>query len=184
MKKTFLIITMIFSILFFMPNRINALELTSTNDIMAQNSYKVLADNGMEFDPNRYDEFDTNCKDMVPTLKIAGKILLIAKIVLPLIIIVKASFDMLSTVTKGDSGEIKKKATKTGISIIGAIMIFFIPTLMNVIFDIVGNASGKDTGSSDSEICKACIFEPYSNKCNTTEYGSAGSTVTDRTDLE
>ena len=115
------------------------------------------------------DYFDTNCADFADTLKIGGVIIFFIKILLPLVIIVRSSIDLLSVVTSGNSSEFGKKIKKLGTSLIAAILIFFVPTIVNVIFDVVTNIRGVDSSMSDIEICQACLFEPFSGKCISTK---------------
>ena len=117
-----------------------------------------------EFKSDNYEDmFDNNCRDFAPALRIGGRIIFIAKIILPLIIIVKSSLSLIHVVTKGDSGELKKQATKTGISLAAAVMVFLVPTFLNAIFSLVDNAQEANNG--DAAICRACVFDPGSNTC-------------------
>lgn len=116
-----------------------------------------------EFDPDRIDDMSSNCADFAPTIRIGGYLVLVVKIALPLIIIFKTTLNMLSLVTKGDSGELKKNFKKVMLSLIASAVIFFIPTILNVIFGFVSNYNSNIT--EDSKICSACIFEPFSDTC-------------------
>lgn len=111
------------------------------------------------------DPFDTNCADFADTLKIGGLIIFIIKVLLPLIIIVRASLDLFSVVTSGDSGEFGKKMKKLGVSLVSAILIFFVPTIVSAIFGIITDIRGVNSSTSDIEVCKACLFEPFSGQC-------------------
>jgi len=115
------------------------------------------------FDSNRVDDFTTNCKDFAKTIRMGGYLVFIVKIALPLIMIVKASLSIISVVTSGKSEELLKQAKKFMTSAVAAILIFFIPTIVNVIFSFV--AGFNDNMTSDSKICSACIFEPFSSTC-------------------
>ena len=111
------------------------------------------------------DLFDTNCADFSDTIKIFGIILFILKILLPLIVIVKTIIELMSVVTKGEVDELKKKTNKFLVSIGAAILIFFVPTIVNTIFGLVSDVRGVDAITSDMEICMSCLFDPLSNKC-------------------
>ncbi len=114
-------------------------------------------------DYNRPDDFGGNCADFANTLVIGGKLIFYVKIFLPLIIIVKATVDMVKVVLAGASAEMNKQVKKLGISVLAGIIIFFIPSLVDTMFGIVSSfESGK---TNDSRICSACIFAPYSNEC-------------------
>lgn len=111
--------------------------------------------------PSKSDDFTTNCADFAPTIRFGGYILFIAKILLPIIILVKSSLNIISIVTKGTPDELSKQAKKFGVSCLASIIIFFTPTLVNTIFSIVSGFNMTD----DSKICSSCIFDPFSETC-------------------
>lgn len=111
------------------------------------------------------DLFDSNCADFSDTIRIFGILLLIIKILLPLIIIVKTSFDLISVITKGEPDELKKKTNKFLVSIGCAILIFFIPTIVSSVFDFVSRVRGTSASTEDMQICISCLFDPLSDKC-------------------
>lgn len=127
------------------------------------NNDVFLMDMDYSTDYNRDDDMNTNCQDFAPTLKVVGVFIIIAKIALPLIIIAKSSMNFFSIVVKGDSGELKKQAQKLGTSLIAAVIIFLVPTIVNTIFGFIDSYNGNKT--SDSEICRACLFDPYDPSC-------------------
>lgn len=109
------------------------------------------------------DDFTTNCADFAKGLRIGGYLIYAVKILLPIIIIVKSSIDMLALVTSGSSSELNKQGKKMAWSLIAAIFIFFIPSLLDTIFGFID--SYNDNKTDDSEICAACIFDPFSDDC-------------------
>ncbi len=116
------------------------------------------------FDPNRPDDFDKNCHDFAGTIRIGGILLFIVKIMLPVVIIIKATMSFVSVVTSGKPDDLKKKANKLMISLIAAIIIFFLPTIVNTLFGFI--ARYNDNITEDSKVCSACIFEPFSSECS------------------
>jgi len=114
-------------------------------------------------DYDRDDYFDTNCQDLARTLRIGGILILIVKIVLPLVIIAKSTFDIGKIAISGNQGDLQKAGKKLGVSIAAAIVIFFLPTLINTVFSFIGGF--EDARTADSKICVACIFDPNSPDC-------------------
>lgn len=111
------------------------------------------------------DYFDHNCQDAAKVIRMVGYLILAIKILIPMIIIVKSSMNLLSTVTKGSQDQLKKDMQKLGISLVAGIAIFFVPTILDAVFNLV-NGYG-DNKSSDFEICEECIFHPLDNTCKT-----------------
>lgn len=111
------------------------------------------------------DDFSTNCQDFAKTIRIGGYLILLVKVLLPLIIIVKSSLNLISVVTNGQPEELKKKSNQMVTSLIAGIIIFFVPTIVYTIFGFVSKYN--DGITEDSKICVACVFEPFSTECNT-----------------
>lgn len=116
------------------------------------------------FDPNKDDAFDSNCKDFANVIRIGGYLLFLAKVLIPLVIIVKASLSFVSVVTSGKPDDLKKKAQKVVTSLIAAIAIFFLPTIVYTVFGFIDSFDKNMT--EDSQVCRACIFEPFNTKCS------------------
>lgn len=113
---------------------------------------------------NKPDDFDTNCHDFAKILRLGGYIIFLVKILVPLILIFKASINLVSVVTSGKQEELRKQASKIMVSVIAGIIIFFIPTIINVIFGFVSQYN--DNITEDSKVCSACVFEPFSTECS------------------
>ena len=98
--------------------------------------------------------------DILKIMKYINLIITLAKIILPIIIIVKASFDLAKVVTKGDPAEFKNAFKKVGISILAGALIFFVPIIVNVIFDFVPNKTNFLSCFTDAtdENIKAAYF--------------------------
>lgn len=111
------------------------------------------------------DDFNHNCKDFAKGIRIIGLLLFLVKIVVPLIIIVLSAINIFNVVLKGDAGEMNNQIKKTAISILAAILIFFVPSVINVAFNMLNKTAKKEIRNSDSEICRVCIFEPFSKEC-------------------
>lgn len=109
------------------------------------------------------DFFDNNCRDLAKSLRTGGFILLIVKILLPLIIIVKATMNFISVINKGSSDELKNNFKKLFRNILAALVVFLVPTFINIIFTFFSKYNENIT--DDSLICSECVFHPMGNVC-------------------
>ena len=120
---------------------------------------------------------DNFCSEekVVKTLKALGNILTIAKLVIPILIIIMGTWDFFKAVTGADeSGKTLKKKTTTLLYRIGAgVFIFFIPTLTNAFFN--GLVYYKVI-SDDVNQCQNCLLNPNDPRYCEIWASSAGST--------
>lgn len=102
------------------------------------------------------------CTDLYQVWQILGWILTVFKIVIPVIIIIFGVIDLGKAVVASKDDEIKKSVKTLAIRAIAGIIIFFIPTLVGLIFNIVGSFNElKD----EYAVCSYCINHP--GKCQT-----------------
>ncbi len=157
MKKTFQILLLIIISGLFLTSNVEAKNLEIDN-LVPKVEYHVLA--GEELD-----DFSHNCADLAKTLRLAGYIVLLAKILIPLIIIVKSSINLITVITSGSPDEFKKKLISLAYSLAAAVIIFFVPTIVDVIFGFINS---YNTGyTEDAKICSACVFDPLGDLCTT-----------------
>lgn len=110
------------------------------------------------------DDFSHNCQDFVKTIRLGGIFLIIVEILVPLIIIVRSSFNMLSVITSGSAEELKKFFQKLLVALVAAVSIFFVPVIVDIVVGLAISTKGENA-TSDSEICRVCIFHPFSGDC-------------------
>lgn len=89
-------------------------------------------------------------------LKIAGYVLIVAKVSVPLIIIVVGTIDLFYAVIGKDSKVLTQKIKTLLIRIFLGVFIFFIPALVEIFFDMFNEASGEDTINK----CVECMISP------------------------
>lgn len=106
----------------------------------------------------------TFCKDSANIWQLVGTFLLIFKIVIPIIIILLGSIDLGKAVISSDEKEIKKSAVTLAKRFIAGIVIFFIPTLVGVVFNLL--TTFKDEIKSDYNACIKCIVSPFGDENN------------------
>lgn len=104
------------------------------------------------------------CKDTHEMLALIGWALTIFKIAIPLIIIGLGLLDLGKAAVSSKPEEIKKSATSLVWRFVGGIVIFFIPTIVMLVFGFV-SGFGETTKQMDFDICYSCITAPWQDKC-------------------
>lgn len=104
---------------------------------------------------------DTFCADAVGIFRFIGEVIYIIRIVIPLIIILLGTLDLGKAVLAGEDKKIKE-CQKTFIKrLIYGVAIFFLFTIVEVIFGLLGVKTNK----GDSKICWDCATKPYNQSC-------------------
>lgn len=98
------------------------------------------------------------------TLKIIGTIINIAKIMVPLIIIITGMISVANVVMSGKDDELKDKFKQLVRQMIAGLLIFVLPTIID--FAIDNMVGYKDTGFSQ---CSNCLLDTKSCKIPTTD---------------
>lgn len=108
--------------------------------------------------------FNDFCTKMSGMLKIVGWVVTVFKFVIPLIIVIYGMIDLGKAVVASKDDEIKKAAKQIGIRLAAGILIFFIPSLVMLVF---GWISEYNNLMSDAEfqVCEACILKPNGGDC-------------------
>lgn len=113
----------------------------------------------------------TFCNDTHEILELVGWVLTIFKIAIPLIIIALGLLDLGKAAISSKPEEIKKSAMSLVWRLVGGIVIFFIPTIVMLVFGFV-NDFGENKGNVDFDVCYGCIVSPWGDACK-----NANSTV-------
>lgn len=170
-KKSFLIITILFMlsiISFTISKDLNNKEIkNTTNETIAITLDEYAPENKeikMLADKDNTEPVASNfCKDIQPTLKIIYYILLVLKIIVPLGIIFMSAFDFYNAVLGGSAESLKKEAIILGQRCLTGLIIFFTPTLINLVIKTA------DPNPSDYKKCTNCVFE---GKCDNTSFNT------------
>ena len=101
------------------------------------------------------DEAAQFCSETSNIWRLIGIIINISKIVIPIIIIILATLDLGKAVMAGDDKEIKEAQKMLIKRIIYGVVIFFVTTLVQAVFNLVG---GNE--NNDSSICWTCATKP------------------------
>ncbi len=106
------------------------------------------------------------CQEMSPLLQLVGLSLNIFKITLPVILIVLGVLDISKAVISSKSEDVKKNMKNFFKKVAVCIMIFFVPSIVMIIFGFVQsfNTIINDSGI-DYDVCYDCMFKPTSDNC-------------------
>lgn len=106
----------------------------------------------------------TFCANTHEILGLVGWALTIFKIVIPLIIIALGLLDLGKAAVSSKPEEIKKSAQSLMWRLVGGIVIFFIPTIIMLVFGFVARF-GDSKAQVDFDICYKCITAPWDGAC-------------------
>ena len=91
-----------------------------------------------------------------------GWVFFILKILIPIILIVFGSIDFAKAVLSSKDDEIKKSAKTLVMRAIAGVIIFFVPTLLNFIVELLGE---DDLYNGTFATCTHCMLEPTDDAC-------------------
>lgn|GEM_PF-2471409 len=136
------------------------------------------ADNNIKFSYHLYDDASTNVTEekentatnngtlegnvcttpaITKPLKLIGRIISIAKIILPIILIVFGVIDFFKAVVSSKPEELGKSIKSLVMRAIAAVIVFFLPTIIHLIFLLVDDWAGLE---ADYKNCSACLLDP------------------------
>ncbi len=101
--------------------------------------------------------FCSNAKDI---LSLVGIILTVFKIGIPIIIIAIGMVDLGKAALSSKPEEIKKQATSLLWRFVGGVFIFFLPSLVMLLFKLIGPWGGVKA-NTDYDICYSCVVHPW-----------------------
>lgn len=92
-----------------------------------------------------------------------GMFMLVFKVVIPVLLIVFGMVDLGKAVISSDDKAVSKAAKTLLNRVIAGVCIFFIPTIVGLVFKMVG-AFGEVKNQYD--YCAACVSNPTGDKCS------------------
>lgn len=104
------------------------------------------------------------CSDSISIWRLIGQIINIIKIVIPIIIVILAMLDLGKAVMAGEEKEIKEAQKMLLKRIIYGVVIFFVVTIVQVVFGLVSD-SGITTGEATNSACWSCATQPNGETC-------------------
>lgn len=87
-----------------------------------------------------------------------GKIFLIIKIIIPIVIIAFGMIDLGKAILSSKDDEVKKSLKSLAMRALAGIIIFFLPTIINFVFALIDGWNEYETDYSN---CSKCISSPY-----------------------
>ena len=106
-------------------------------------------------------EFCTKASEI---LQFAGWALTFFKVAIPVMIIALGMFDFGKAVVASKDDEIKTQTKRLVYRAIAGIVIFFIPSIVLWLFQIVGDYSRADEEAGFS-VCRQCVLTPWGKDC-------------------
>lgn len=105
------------------------------------------------------------CQTSAGLWQLVGKVLLVFKIVIPLLLIIFGMIDLGKAVVASDEKAIKTATNSIIKRLIAAVVIFFIPTMVAAIFSLISDFKDEKEYEGYS-VCSACINRPNGDVCN------------------
>jgi len=99
-------------------------------------------------------------------LKMAGFVLLLAKLAVPLLIIGFGVMDLYKSVIDKDEKSLAKQTKRLIMRIVTGVLVFFIPTIIEAIFNMSDRLNIIET--DEYKMCSSCLFSPFGEECSTT----------------
>lgn len=113
---------------------------------------------------------DNFCTDTANIWRTVGYFLLVFKIVIPIILIILGMVDLGKAVISSDDKAISKAAKSLLMRAIAAVCIFFVPTIVSFIIQLV------DTSVEEkNKVCAKCISSPGGDICTNAYNENFGS---------
>lgn len=174
MKKKLLILMMLFMSLSCVKN-VSAISFPSNSLILAD-------DNFAQVDSGTYNNAAFSFCDDKAVLKIfrmAGTVFAIIKILVPVLLIIMATIEVGKATLSGDEKDIKKAGTASAKKAIAAVIIFFLPIIIEVVLNLIPSYKANeyydsdDTSGSNFSKCTYCFFNANVANCDNrgTTYG-------------
>ena len=113
-------------------------------------------------DPDAPEVIENFCSETVlGAFTTIGWVFYIAKIVVPIVIIIFGCIDLGKAVISSKDDEIKKSVKTLAMRAIAGVIIFFIPTVLTFIVWLIDN----DDTVGDFADCTNCMLDPTGSKC-------------------
>lgn len=103
------------------------------------------------------------CANTANIWQIVGYILLVLKIVIPILVILYGMIDLGRAVVAAKDDEIKKSTKQLALRAVAGVAIFFIPTIMGLLVNMLSIFSDA---RDDFQVCRACITSPNNSECD------------------
>lgn len=106
------------------------------------------------------------CASTAKIWKIVGRVLLIFKIIVPVLLIILGVIDFSQAIISNKDDQVTKAAKKLFFRAISGVIIFFLPIIASLVTSLAFNFTSEET-KADYEVCKTCVLKPGS--CDTSK---------------
>ena len=100
--------------------------------------------------------------ELIQVLKIAGFVLLVAKLIVPLLIIGFGTFDLFKAITDKDEKSLSKQVKILLVRVVIGLIVFFLPSLVNAIFN--GTGMNDEIEKNGYKACYNALLYPTKSK--------------------
>lgn len=104
------------------------------------------------------------CAKTASFWQLIGRILWVFLIAIPLLVIIFGSIDLGKAVVASKDDEIKKAAKSLAMRLIAAVIIWFIPMLVDAVISLVDRDADQ---VADYKVCQKCVTSPGGTNCTT-----------------
>lgn len=149
LKKVFILLTLIVSFFFAFPVESFAFNSNAVGTVIVDNSYILSDDTVVDYndqDCSGADSLLGNPEDPDSVAWLLQKILNYIKILGPILIVILSSVDFVKVIVNGDEKAMNSALKKLGLRLLFAILLFFIPLIVNFLLDIFGLTSDPTCG--------------------------------------
>ena len=108
-------------------------------------------------------ELTSFCKETADVWAFFGRILFVFKIVIPIILIALGVIALGKAIVADDDKKIKEAVSSLIKKLIAGVIIFFLPTLITSLLQLVGGLNSENSWG----VCVTCVKSPTSSQCPT-----------------
>lgn len=105
------------------------------------------------------------CGDSAEVWQLVGRILMVFKIAIPILLIVFGMIDLGKAVIASKEDAIEKATNSLIKRLIAGVVIFFVPFLVGAIFNLVNSFKDLNDGAYEYNVCEKCVTSPNGDKC-------------------
>ena len=105
------------------------------------------------------------CTDLAEVWELLGWVLWFFKIAIPILIIVFGMIDLGKSVVASKPEEISKSAKSLAFRAVAGIFIFFVPTLVSMVFKVAPGFKEDIVNDAEYQVCLQCVTDPNGYTC-------------------
>ena len=130
-------------------NEVNGSQTGDSGNTNTPSRPNTDSNNTISIDETEY------CGKLKEPLKFVGRILQIVKIVIPLLIIAFGIIDLFHAIVGSKDDELKKSIRSLVLRCIAGVVIFFLPTIISIIFSLIDSWANIE---GEFNACQKCVL--------------------------